>query len=322
MKLQYRTESALLIPLLTEVKKLLEHLKKEQINPSIIEEIKKYWQKYADTADTSQTSLRYLYYGKEIWEAAVHALLCGENLLLAGSKATGKNVLAENLARAFRRPCYNLSFHINMDASSMIGNDTFRNGEVVFRPGLIYQSAIDGGFCILDEINMARNEALAVLHSVLDFRRTIHIPGYDQIPVHPATRFIATMNYGYAGTRELNEALASRFVILQMPSITQDNLTRLLLREFPGIKKQFAEQFSGLFSDIEKKCESGELTEKVLDLRGLLDALRLIQNGLSPYPALDMGLTNKTFDAYEQTLIRDIITTRISKKTESTTIFS
>lgn len=197
-----------------------------------------------------------------------------------------------------------------------------RNGEVVFRPGPIYQSAVDGGFCILDEINMARNEALAVLHSVLDFRRTIHIPGYDQIPVHPATRFIATMNYGYAGTRELNEALASRFVILQMPSITQDNLTRLLLREFPGIKKQFAEQFSGLFSDIEKKCESGELTEKVLDLRGLLDALRLIQNGLSPYPALDMGLTNKTFDAYEQTLIRDIITTRISKKTESTTIFS
>ena len=160
---------------------------------------------------------------------------------------------------------------------------------------------------------MARNEALAVLHSVLDFRRTIHIPGYDQIPVHPATRFIATMNYGYAGTRELNEALASRFVILQMPAIPQDN---------PGIKKQFAEQFSGLFSDIEKKCESGELTEKVLDLRGLLDALRLIQNGLSPYPALDMGLTNKTFDAYEQTLIRDIITTRISKKTESTTIFS
>ena len=35
-----------------------------------------------------------------------------------------------------------------MDASSMIGNDTFRNGEVVFRPGPIYQSAVDGGFCM------------------------------------------------------------------------------------------------------------------------------------------------------------------------------
>ena len=36
----------------------------------------------------------YHYYGREIWEAAAAALLCGRNLLLAGSKATGKNVLA------------------------------------------------------------------------------------------------------------------------------------------------------------------------------------------------------------------------------------
>ena len=33
---------------------------------------------------------RYHYYGKEVWEASIAALLCGENLLLAGSKATGK----------------------------------------------------------------------------------------------------------------------------------------------------------------------------------------------------------------------------------------
>ena len=33
---------------------------------------------------------RYEYYGKEVWEAAATALLCGENLLLVGPKATGK----------------------------------------------------------------------------------------------------------------------------------------------------------------------------------------------------------------------------------------
>ena len=47
-----------------------------------------------------------------------------------------------------------------------------------------------GGFGILDEINMARNEALAVLHSVLDFRRVIDVPGYDRIEVADDTRFI------------------------------------------------------------------------------------------------------------------------------------
>ena len=46
----------------------------------------------------------YRYHGREIFEAAVAALLAGEHLLLVGPKATGKNVLAENLAAAFGRP--------------------------------------------------------------------------------------------------------------------------------------------------------------------------------------------------------------------------
>ncbi len=41
-----------------------------------------------------------------------------------------------------------------------------------------------------------------------------------------------------------------------------------------------------------------------------------MEKGLDIFTALDMGITNKTFDTYEQTLIRDTIRTRISKKTE------
>ena len=52
----------------------------------------------------------------------------GENLLLAGAKATGKNVLAENLAVAFGRPVCNISLHINADATTMLGTDTFGTG--------------------------------------------------------------------------------------------------------------------------------------------------------------------------------------------------
>ena len=36
--------------------------------------------------------------GEEILEQAASALLLGENILLSGAKATGKNILAENLA--------------------------------------------------------------------------------------------------------------------------------------------------------------------------------------------------------------------------------
>ena len=47
----------------------------------------------------------------------------------------------------------------------------------------------------------------------------------------------------------------------------------------------------------------------------------MMQGGLAPCQALDMGLTNKTPDEYEQSLVRDIIASRISKKTDAQAIF-
>ena len=71
--------------------------------------------------------------GDEIMELAVAALLQGENVLLSGGKATGKNILADNLAWLFRRPVYTVSFHVNTDSSTLIGTDTFTGGEVRLR---------------------------------------------------------------------------------------------------------------------------------------------------------------------------------------------
>ena len=222
---------------------------------------------------------------------------------------------------AFGRPSWDISFHVNMDASTLIGMDTFVGGQVVFRPGPVYSCAVSGGFGILDEINMARNEALAVLHATLDFRRSIDVPGYDRIPLAEETRFIATMNYGYAGTRELNEALTSRFVVIQMPPIGEENLKKLLTAQFPGLKAKYADQFARLFLDLQKKCESAEISTRALDLRGMLDAIRLMYRGVPAETALDMGITNKAFDTYEQGLIRDVIHARIPRGLDRTRLF-
>ena len=97
--------------------------------------------------------------GDEIMELAAAALLQGENILLSGGKATGKNILADNLAWLFARPVYTVSFHVNTDSSTLIGTDTFTGGEVRLRRGPVALAAQYGGFCILDEINMAKNDA-------------------------------------------------------------------------------------------------------------------------------------------------------------------
>ena len=292
---------------------MLDFLKNECISDSLITEIERFRANFSVESSLRHRIPvpRYLYYGKEIWEEAITAILCGENLLLVGPKATGKNVLAENLAAVFDRPSWDVSFYINTDAATLLGTDTFTDGAVTLRKGPIYQCAEKGGFGILDEINMAKNESLAVLHASLDFRRCIDMPGYERITMHDATRFIATMNYGYAGTRELNEALASRFVVIDMPAITSDGLIKLLRREFPKLRPAYAEQFAGLFQDIQKKCDGGELSTKPLDLRGLVASVRLMQTGLEGNRALDLGLVNKSFDDFEKQLVRDVIRARL-----------
>ena len=264
---------------------MLEKLRELGIRDDLIREITEYRETYPVEQEYGSRipKLEQFYYGKEVWEQAITAILCGENILLAGPKATGKSLFAENLAGVFARPRWDVSFHVNMDAASLIGMDTFRGGEVSFRPGPVYTAAKAGGFAILDEINMAKSEAMAVLHATLDFRRTIDVPGYERMELHPATRFIA--------------------------------------KHYPDIREEGAGELTFMFLELHKKCENGEISSKALDLRGLLGAVGLMEKGLDIFTALDMGITNKTFDTYEQTLIRDTIRTRISKKTVKKDLF-
>ena len=252
----------------------------------------------------------FFYSGDEILREATSAILARKNILLVGDKSTGKNVLAENLAYLFKRPLWNLSFHINIDSSVLIGDDTLKNGNVIFREGPITKAANCGGFVVLDEINMAKNEAMAVLHSILDYRRIIDIPGYDIIKLHPATRFIATMNYGYQGTRELNEALLSRFVIIKMPLISRERLVELIKKEYPKMKNEYVGNIAFFFYDLKLKAEAGEISRSAPDLRGIFDAIDLVKEDLSLSSALELTIANKLFDPYEEEILKDLIKTR------------
>lgn len=294
----------------TEIKKYLET---QKIDPELVSELKDFRTSYEvdDQVKERVAKPDILFYGKKILEMSMAALLQGDNLLLSGAKAAGKNVLCETLSWLFGRPEYDISFHVNTDSADLIGTDTFSDNEVHLRKGPIYQCAEFGGFGILDEINMAKNDAVSVLHATLDHRRRIDIPGYNRISLHPATRFIGTMNYGYAGTRELNEALVSRFMVIDMPALDEPSLLFVLKQHFPTGNGNALKAFAGLFLDLQTKAYHGEISTKSLDLRGLVSAIRATRSGLPPIQAVQMGIINKSFDTFEKEIIEDVVSTRI-----------
>lgn len=305
------------------MRKILEFLTSEGVQGELLDGIRAFRQEGDVSGELASRvpRLAQYYLGTEVWEHAIAAMLCGKNLLLAGPKATGKNVLAESLAQAFGRPVWNVSFHIGADAAYLVGTDTYDGQRVAFRPGPVTLCAQHGGFGVFDEINMARNEAMAVLHSALDFRRVLDVPGYDMVELDPRARFIATMNYDYAGTRELNEALASRFVVLDMPLISEGNLDRLFGETFPDLRPEARAQFVALFFELDRKATSAEVSGKAADLRGLLDAVDLMHRGVTAGAALAMCISNKTFDPYERGLVQDVIDARIDTMQRGADLF-
>lgn len=293
--------------------KEFQFLEEQGVSPALLEKVEVFRAEHPVAEEVMHRIVKpsIPFYGKEILEMAIAGLLQGENLLLTGAKATGKNILAENLAWIFNRPSYNVSFHVNTNSGDLIGTDTFADNEVRLRKGSIYRCAEYGGFGILDELNMAKNDAVSVLHATLDYRRSIDVPGYEKIDLHPAARFIGTMNYGYAGTKELNEALVSRFLVIDMPVQTEETLGFIFHKMFPTAKEEAVEQFTGVFLDLQKKALNSEISTKALDLRGLLAAMRIVDTGLSPWQAVQMGVVNKTFDVFEKEIVEDAVRTRI-----------
>jgi MoxR-like ATPase len=303
---------------------LREQLITQGVSEKLLDDVEKFKAFYALT-DQNLTSrvpqTETVFYGKDIWAMCISALLEEENILLSGPKATGKNVLADNICELFGRPQWNTSFHVNTDSASLIGTDTFIDNEVKLRRGSVYECAIHGGFGVFDEINMAKNDALVVLHSALDYRKIIDVPGYEKIGLHEATRFIGTMNYEYAGTKELNEALVSRFMTIDIPQIKEETLMVILKNNFADANEEMLSQFAGVFLDLQAKSRNSEISTKSVDLRGIIGSLKTIRRGLKPMLAVDMGVIGKSFDQYEKEIVLDVIRTRIRESWEAADIF-
>ena len=294
---------------------LSDYLRKQGVPENLISGVSEYRAEHKDTFNDKVRERiprpSELFQGGALWSTCIAAIMAGKHILLSGGKATGKNTLATSLAFAFQRPMWDISFHSNIGRDEIIGSETFRDGNVVFNPGMAYNCAMYGGFGVLDEINMAKDSAISVLNSILDNRRVIDVAGYERLHLHDCTTFIGTMNYGYAGTRPLNEALVSRFVVPTIPEADVEQLGRLIKSKNKDLDDATVGIFAGVFVDLRKKAQSMEISTAAVDLRGIFDAIDMVRLGVRPLTALITTVANKVFEELERTIVVDTIKTRV-----------
>ena len=245
--------------------KELQFLEEQQVNPLLIREAEKFRAQYpvAEAARNRVVKPPVPFYGKEILEMAIAALLQGENVLLSGSKATGKNILAENLAWIFGRPSYNISFNVNTDSSSLIGTDTFVDNEAVSYTHLdVYKRQVKT-YAETEEISEEFNKIVTQMRTLDESRQ----------------EFVSNVSH------ELKTPLTSMKVLADS-LLTQEEVPNELYKEFMGDIAEEIERENKIITDLlalvkmDKKAASLNI-EKV----DINDLLELILKRLRPIAA-------------------------------------
>ncbi|MCP1161411.1 AAA family ATPase [Bacillus infantis] len=159
----------------------------------------------------------YPYHGVML-ERAIRHILSGKDLILVGSKGSGKDTLISTISWILGLPMTVYVGNKDETKESLVGEPAFRNGETTFDPSEFSKTIEFGGIINMAEINMLVGDVTSILHSVTDENRVLASP-VGAIKRHEHSVILGSMNLGegYIGVKTLNDAFKDRFAVLRLP---------------------------------------------------------------------------------------------------------
>lgn len=195
-------------------------------------------------------------------------------LLLHGPAGTGKTMSCKLICRETGLPVMETINCTESLDEFVLGKFLPDGDKIVFWESYVTRAIRYGGAVIFEEINFARPQHLAFLNSLLDDNGFVRLDNGEVVRRHKNFRFFATMNIGYYGTKELNQALYNRFnAIVELAELSDDAITRMLTARVPECAEQ-TDKLISVYHKLKKKINSEEL-DMVISPRNIENWARL-----------------------------------------------
>lgn len=172
--------------------------------------------------------------------ALCNAVTAGDitSMLIHGPAGTGKTMSCKLICQEIGLPIMaTINCTENLD-EFVLGKFLPENDKIVFRESYVTKAIRDGGAVVFEEINFAKPQYLAFLNSLLDDNGFVRLDNGQTVKRNKNFRFFATMNIGYYGTKDLNQALYNRFgIVAELSELSDEAVGKMLAARVPECSK-------------------------------------------------------------------------------------
>lgn len=212
------------------------------------------------------------------------------NVFLLGKPGTGKTYMLHALAAAFGFPIRITKMGKNSEEDDYEGMNKIIDGELTAVQTPFLKNAHMGGITVIEEINLADPDVvMGAIGQYVEYPFTIYEQGYQPVQRHPLNIICGTFNVGTAGSKDISEALSSRFppsYVLDDPS-REDFICRLMV---DGYGRDVCSWVYDIYEDVIETLKSPDYNceEYTLNVtfRACYGALQCMEAGDSPKRAI------------------------------------